>query len=66
MVRAEKLKEVADEFDGIHDIERAMRVGSVDRIISPAELRPFVVGALERRLAASPAAAAPVTVPAAR
>ena len=51
MVRAEKLKEVADEFDGIHDIERAMRVGSVDRIISPAELRPFVVGALERRLA---------------
>ena len=26
-VRAEKLKEVADEFDGIHDIKRAMRVG---------------------------------------
>ena len=51
VVRAEKLKEVADEFDSIHDIERAMRVGSVDRIISPSELRQFVVGALERRLA---------------
>ncbi|HEX9041980.1 MAG TPA: biotin carboxylase N-terminal domain-containing protein [Trebonia sp.] len=51
-VRAEKLKQVADEFDGIHDITRAMRVGSVDRIIAPEQLRPFVIGALERRLRA--------------
>jgi acetyl-CoA carboxylase carboxyltransferase component len=50
-VRAEKLKEVADEFDAIHDISRAMRVGSVDHIISLGELRPFIIGALERRLA---------------
>ncbi len=49
-VRAEKLREVADEFDSIHDIQRAMRVGSVDRIIAAAELRPFIIGALERRL----------------
>jgi acetyl/propionyl-CoA carboxylase alpha subunit/acetyl-CoA carboxylase carboxyltransferase component len=49
-VRAEKLRQVADEFDGIHDIQRAMRVGSVDRIIAAAELRPFIIGALERRL----------------
>jgi acetyl/propionyl-CoA carboxylase alpha subunit/acetyl-CoA carboxylase carboxyltransferase component len=55
-VRAEKLKEVADEFDSIHDIERAMRVGSVDHIISPAELRPFMISALEHRLAGSAAA----------
>ena len=48
-VRAEKLKEVADEFDGIHDIKRAMRVGSVDHIISPAELRPFMISVLERQ-----------------
>jgi acetyl-CoA carboxylase carboxyltransferase component len=55
VVRSEKLKQVADEFDSIHDIQRAMRVGSVDRIIPAAELRPFVIGALERRLAlASP------------
>ena len=50
-VRAEKLKEIADEFDAIHDIKRAMRVGSVDEIISAAELRPFIIGSLERRLA---------------
>jgi acetyl/propionyl-CoA carboxylase alpha subunit/acetyl-CoA carboxylase carboxyltransferase component len=50
-VRAEKLREVADEFDDIHDIKRALRVGSVDHIIAPAELRPFIIEALERRLA---------------
>ena len=50
-VRAEKLKQIADEFDSVHDIRRAMRVGSVDHIIAPAELRPFVIRALERRLA---------------
>ena len=54
-VRAEKLKEVADEFDSIHDIKRALHVGSVDHIITPAQLRPFIIGALERRLAAAPA-----------
>jgi len=50
-VRAEMLKQVADEFDGTHDIRRAMRVGSVDQIIPPGQLRPFVIRALERRLA---------------
>ena len=54
VVRAEKLKQVADEFDSIHDIQRALRVGSVDQIIPAAELRPFVIGALERRLACEP------------
>ncbi|MGD0373588.1 MAG: biotin carboxylase N-terminal domain-containing protein [Streptosporangiaceae bacterium] len=56
-VRAEKLGQVADEFDSIHDIQRAMRVGSVDHIIPAAELRPFIIGALERRLAHGTAAA---------
>jgi len=59
-VRAEKLGEVADEFDGIHDIQRAMRVGSVDHIIPAAELRPFIIEALERRLAPEPPPTAPV------
>jgi hypothetical protein len=49
-VRAQKLKEVADEFDAIHDIRRAQRVGSVDLIVPARELRPYVIGALERRL----------------
>jgi hypothetical protein len=64
-VRAEKLKEVADEFDSIHDIKRAMRVGSVDHIIMPAQLRPFVIHALERRLAGSAASVPSVPVPSA-
>jgi hypothetical protein len=34
-IEAEKEAEVAGEFDRIHSIERARRVGSVDRIISP-------------------------------
>ena len=47
-VRSQKLHEVADEFDTIHTIERALRVGSVDRIIPAATLRPYIVDALER------------------
>jgi acetyl-CoA carboxylase carboxyltransferase component len=50
-VRSEKLGEVAEEFDSIHTIERALRVGSVDRIIPAAELRPYVIDALERGMA---------------
>jgi acetyl/propionyl-CoA carboxylase alpha subunit/acetyl-CoA carboxylase carboxyltransferase component len=50
-VRSEKLGEVADEFDAIHTVERARRVGSVDRIIPAERLRPYVVDALERGMA---------------
>ena len=50
-VRSEKLGEVADEFDAIHTIQRARRVGSVDAIIRAAELRPYVIDAIERGLA---------------
>ena len=47
-VHSEKLGEVADEFDAVHTIQRALAVGSVDRIIPAADLRPYVVDALER------------------
>jgi acetyl-CoA carboxylase carboxyltransferase component len=50
-VRSEKLGEVAGEFDAIHTVERALRVGSVDRIIEARELRPYIVDALERGMA---------------
>ncbi len=50
-VRSEKLTEVGQEFDGIHDIERAREVGSVDVIVPAAEIRPYLVGAVERGLA---------------
>ncbi len=39
-VRAEKLGEVAAEFDAVHSIERAVAVGSVDAIIAPARAAP--------------------------
>jgi acetyl-CoA carboxylase carboxyltransferase component len=54
-VRAEKLGEVAAEFDRIHSIQRAVEVGSVDAIISTARLRPAVIEAIERGLAVDPA-----------
>jgi acetyl-CoA carboxylase carboxyltransferase component len=47
-VRNQKLGEVADEFDGVHSVQRAQRVGSVDRIIPAATLRPYLVDAVER------------------
>jgi hypothetical protein len=50
-VRAEKLAEVAAEFDSVHSIQRAQQVGSVDSIIRPDELRPQIIAAVERGLA---------------
>ena len=47
-VRSEKLGELAAEFDAIHSVQRAVEVGSVDRIISASELRPYLVEAVER------------------
>ncbi|UPK73886.1 ATP-grasp domain-containing protein [Nocardioidaceae bacterium SCSIO 66511] len=49
-LRAEKISEVAAEFDGIHDIHRAVEVGSVDEVIAPDQLRPKIIEAIERRL----------------
>ncbi|MFW6641217.1 carboxyl transferase domain-containing protein [Nocardiopsis algeriensis] len=49
-VRAEKLGEVAAEFDRVHSIRRAVEVGSVDAVISAAELRPKVIEAIEARM----------------
>jgi acetyl-CoA carboxylase carboxyltransferase component len=47
-VRAEKIGEVAAEFDRVHSIERAVSVGSVDEIISVAQLRPTIIEAIGR------------------
>jgi hypothetical protein len=37
---------VAAEFDRIHTIQRAVEVGSVDAIISVAQLRPRIIDAI--------------------
>ena len=47
-VHAEKLGEVAREFDAVHSVHRALRVGSLHRIIPAATLRPYLVDAVER------------------
>jgi acetyl-CoA carboxylase carboxyltransferase component len=49
-VRAEKLGEVASEFDALHSIQRAVRVGSVDAVIAPHEIRPRIIAAVEEGL----------------
>jgi acetyl-CoA carboxylase carboxyltransferase component len=49
-VRSEKLGDVAEEFEQVHNIERARAVGSVDAIIPARELRPYLVAAIERGL----------------
>jgi hypothetical protein len=51
-VRSEKLGEVASEFDTIHSVERALHVGSVQRIVPPTGLRAYLVDAVERGIAA--------------
>ncbi|MFT3971029.1 MAG: biotin carboxylase N-terminal domain-containing protein [Micropruina sp.] len=45
--RAEKISEVAAEFDGVHNIQRAARVGSVDKVISPTRIRPEIIATIE-------------------
>ena len=54
-VRAEKLSDVATEFDRVHSVQRAVEVGSVDAVVSAAELRPRIIAAIST--AASTAAA---------
>jgi acetyl/propionyl-CoA carboxylase alpha subunit/acetyl-CoA carboxylase carboxyltransferase component len=47
-VRSQKLGEFAAEFDAVHSIERAVEVGSVERIIPASALRPYLIDAVER------------------
>jgi len=47
-IRSEKLGQVAEEFDHIHSVHRALKVGSLHRIIRAADLRPYLVDAIER------------------
>jgi acetyl/propionyl-CoA carboxylase alpha subunit/acetyl-CoA carboxylase carboxyltransferase component len=47
-VLSEKRGEFAAQFDAVHSVERAVRMGSVSRIIPPASLRPYLIDAVER------------------
>jgi acetyl-CoA carboxylase carboxyltransferase component len=48
VVRSQKIGELALEFDTVHNIHRAVEVGSVDAVISAARLRPEVIALIER------------------
>ena len=50
-VYAEKLGQLADEFDSVHGIERAREVGSVHVIVPAARLRPYLIDAVQRGMA---------------
>ena len=50
-VRSEQLGEVAAEFAHVHTVQRAVQVGSLDSIVPPSRLRPYLVDAIERGLA---------------
>jgi acetyl-CoA carboxylase carboxyltransferase component len=49
-LRAEKISEVAAAFDGVHNIHRAVQVGSVDAVISAADIRPRIIAEIEERM----------------
>nr|WP_320131210.1 carboxyl transferase domain-containing protein [uncultured Holophaga sp.] len=49
-VLAEKTREVAAQFDAIHTVDRALKVGSLDAIIEPANIRASLVDAIEAGL----------------
>ncbi|MDI7267758.1 MAG: carboxyl transferase domain-containing protein, partial [Myxococcota bacterium] len=54
-IYAEKLREVAERFDSVHTVERALRVGSIDAIVDPVRLRPALIEAVEAGRAIAPA-----------
>ncbi len=42
-VMLEKQSELAAEFDGIHSVQRALDVGSLEALLEPARLRPAII-----------------------
>jgi acetyl/propionyl-CoA carboxylase alpha subunit/acetyl-CoA carboxylase carboxyltransferase component len=52
VVHSEKLGEMASEFDRIHSVYRALSVGALNCIIPPANLRPYLIRAVERGMTA--------------
>ncbi len=46
-VRLEKQAELAEEFDAIHSVERALQVGSLEAILPARAMRPYLIGLLD-------------------
>jgi acetyl-CoA carboxylase carboxyltransferase component len=50
IVHSEKLGDVADEFDHVHNVHRALKVGALRDILPPEKLRPYLIHAVERAM----------------
>jgi len=48
VIHSEKLGEMAGEFDRVHSVYRALGVGALNHILPPANLRPYLIDAIER------------------
>ena len=62
VIHSEKLGEMAAEFDRVHSVQRALDVGALDCIIPPHTLRPYLIYAIERGIAAEEAKAADLAI----
>jgi acetyl/propionyl-CoA carboxylase alpha subunit/acetyl-CoA carboxylase carboxyltransferase component len=62
VIHSEKLGEMAAEFDRVHSVQRALDVGALDCIIPPHTLRPYLIDAIERGIAAEEAKAAGLAI----
>ena len=51
IIHSEKLGDVAGEFDRVHSVERALKVAALHHILPPANLRPYLIDAVERGIA---------------
>jgi acetyl-CoA carboxylase carboxyltransferase component len=50
-VHSEKLGQMAEEFDHVHSVHRALEVGALHQIVPPAQLRPYLIDAVKRGIA---------------
>ncbi len=50
-VHLEHQAKLAQQFERIHSVERALKVGSIDEIVSAHNLRPYLVRTLESEIA---------------
>jgi acetyl-CoA carboxylase carboxyltransferase component len=51
VVHSEKLGQMAEEFDRVHSVNRALKVGALHHILPPVDLRPYLIHAVESGMA---------------
>jgi acetyl/propionyl-CoA carboxylase alpha subunit/acetyl-CoA carboxylase carboxyltransferase component len=44
----EKQTELGQKFDKVHSVERAKKIGSIDDIIDPSDIRPYLIRTIEK------------------